>query len=231
MENSTGTLGPQVSTEPARPPPLTSLIGRFVHLEPLVESHKDDLFAHVGGPENSSLWTYMPSGPFTDPTSFRTFIGPMTRSTDPTYYAILDRTTNKAVGYLSLMRIDTTNRCIEVGNIMFSPTLQGTATATEAIYLLAKTVFEDLGYRRFEWKCNALNDRSRRAAERFGFVFEGVFRQHMVVKGRSRDTAWFAMLDGEWPAVKAGFEAWLDPRNFDAEGRQRRSLKSIRGGS
>lgn len=173
----------------------------------------------------------MPSGPFTDPTSFRTFIGPMTRSTDPTYYAILDRTTNKAVGYLSLMRIDTTNRCIEVGNIMFSPTLQGTATATEAIYLLAKTVFEDLGYRRFEWKCNALNDRSRRAAERFGFVFEGVFRQHMVVKGRSRDTAWFAMLDGEWPAVKAGFEAWLDPRNFDAEGRQRRSLKSIRGGS
>jgi RimJ/RimL family protein N-acetyltransferase len=126
------------------------------------------------------------------------------------------------------MRIVTEHGVIEIGHIWFAPILQRTRQATEAIYLLARHAFDDLGYRRFEWKCDSLNEPSRRAAERFGFIYEGVFRQHMVVKGRNRDTAWFSIVDGAWPAVRAGFEAWLAPENFDEEGRQRRSLRDVR---
>ena len=141
------------------------------------------------------------------------------------FFAIVDKPSGRAVGYASLMRIDVTNRVIEVGNILYTPALQRTAGATEAMYLLARYVFEELGYRRYEWKCNALNEPSRKAALRLGFTFEGIFRQHFIVKGRNRDTAWFSMLDSEWPAIKADFEHWLDPANFDAAGRQKTPLR------
>ena len=130
---------------------------------------------------------------------------------------------------VSYLRIEPVHGCIEIGHIWFGAPLQRTRAATEAIYLLAREAFDGLGNRRFEWKCNAANDRSRRAAERLGFKFEGVFRQHMIVKGENRDTAWYSIIDGEWPAVRAGFEGWLDAANFDADGRQRRSLESVRG--
>jgi RimJ/RimL family protein N-acetyltransferase len=128
------------------------------------------------------------------------------------------------------MRMDPANGVAEVGNLLYSPTLQRTPAATEAMFLMARYIFEELGYRRYEWKCNALNQPSRRAAERLGFTFEGIFRQHMIVKGQNRDTAWFSMLDSEWPARKSVFEAWLAPENFDAEGRQKRSLGSLHTG-
>ncbi len=137
------------------------------------------------------------------------------------FFAILDRASGAAVGYAAYMRIEPVHRVIEVGSILYTPQLQRTPLATEAMYLMARHVFEDLGYRRYEWKCNALNAPSRRAALRFGFTFEGIFRQHMIVKGRNRDTAWFSMLDSEWPARKANFERWLDPSNFGPDGRQK----------
>ncbi len=148
---------------------------------------------------------------------------------DAVFFAIVDASSNRAMGYASYMRIDPPNRVIEVGNVLFTPGLQGTTGATEAMYLMARHVFDDLGYRRYEWKCNALNEPSRRAAVRFGFTYEGVFRQHMIIKGANRDTAWYAMLDSEWPDRKRAFEEWLSPSNFDAAGRQKRTLAEIRG--
>src|SRR6202011_5304238 len=142
---------------------------------------------------------------------------------DPLYYAVVEEKGGRALGCVTLMRFDEVNGCIETGHIFYSPALQRTPLATEAVYLEAKHIFDDLGYRRFEWKCNNANEPSRRAAERFGFVFEGVFRQHLIVKGRNRDTAWFSILDGEWPIVRAAFEAWLAPENFEPGGGQRRS--------
>ncbi|MCW6507160.1 GNAT family N-acetyltransferase [Lichenifustis flavocetrariae] len=210
-----------------RPEPGT-LTGGFVRLVPLAAAHADDLFPIAGGAENAWLWDYMPDGPFPDLAGFREHIARKAASADPLFFAILDKGSGKAIGHTTLMRIDTANRAIETGNILFSPLLQRTPGATESMYLLARHAFDDLGYRRYEWKCNALNMPSRRAAERFGFTFEGVFRQHMIVKGRNRDTAWYSMLDTEWPAVKNGFEAWLAPGNFDAEGRQKASLASFR---
>ena len=147
------------------------------------------------------------------------------------FLAIVPKSSGRAEGYASYMRMDPANGVIEVGNILMAPLLQKTTAATEAMYLMARHVFEDLGYRRYEWKCNANNAPSRRAALRYGFMFEGVFRHHMIVKERNRDTAWFSMLDSEWPARKAAFEAWLDPANFDPEGQQRHSLVAIAGRS
>ena len=155
----------------------------------------------------------------------------MTRSAasaDPLLYAVVCRDTGRAEGRLAFMRIDADNGVIEIGHILFGPRLARTRAATEAVCLLARTAFDDLGYRRLEWKCNARNDASRLAALRFGFAFEGVFRQHMVVKGESRDTAWFAILDRDWPALREAFERWLDPANFDAAGRQRTRLATPR---
>ena len=146
------------------------------------------------------------------------------------FFAIVPRSSGNAAGYASYMRMDPANGVIEVGNILMTPSLQKTTAATEAMYLMARHIFEDLGYRRYEWKCNANNAHSRRAALRYGFTFEGIFRQHMITKDRNRDTAWFSMLDAEWPARKAAFEAWMDPANFDAEGRQRQSLTQISDG-
>ncbi|KAL9126846.1 MAG: hypothetical protein Q9217_004173 [Psora testacea] len=225
-----GPLGERVSTTPAtRPEPIT-LQGRNVTLEPLKPSHIDDLYACIGGPSNAKLWDYMLDGPYLDQQTFKATITHRTSSTDPLFFTIINNTTREAVGSCSLHRIDTANRVIEVGHVIFSPSLQRTPAATESIFLVAKHVFEDLGYRRFEWKCNDFNVPSKRAALRLGFSFEGVFRRHMIIKGRSRDTAWFALVDKEWARVKAGFERWLSEENFDGEGRQRERLENLMGG-
>ncbi|WP_037498453.1 GNAT family N-acetyltransferase [Solirubrobacter soli] len=207
-------------------PGRTTIEGDRVRLEPLDPArHADDLFAAAQG--DDALWDYLPYGPFADVASLTEHLRAQAASEDPLFFAVIVDGT--AVGVVSYLRIEPVHGVIEIGHIWFGGPLQRTPAATEAIYLLAREAFDELGNRRFEWKCNAENGRSRRAAERFGFTFEGVFRQHMIVKGANRDTAWYSILDGEWPAVKAGFEAWLDPANFDADGRQKRSLTSVRG--
>jgi len=168
----------------------------------------------------------MPDGPFTERATFEAHLQAKAISEDPLFFAIVDRKTGLAVGRATLMRIDPPNRVIEVGGIIFTRALQRSRGATEAMYLLARYVFEELGYRRYEWKCNALNEASRRAALRLGFQFEGIFRQHMIIKGRNRDTAWFSMLDSEWPGRKREFERWLDESNFDSDGNQKTRLNS-----
>jgi RimJ/RimL family protein N-acetyltransferase len=210
---------------PARDRPRrTVLEGVRVRLEPLdPERHARDLFAAAQG--DPTLWDYLPYGPFDDVASLAEHLSAQAASDDPLFYAVV--VDGVASGIVSYLRIEPAHGCIEIGHIWFGAPLQRTPAATEAIYLLAREAFDGLGNRRFEWKCNAANERSRRAAERFGFTFEGVFRQHMIVKGVNRDTAWYSILDGEWPAVRAGFEAWLDASNFDADGRQRRSLSTL----
>ncbi len=213
----------------ARLPERGVLSGRLVQLEPVnPERHAADLFAAQSPDGDPHLWDYMPAGPFETLSDVNYWLNQIVHSPDPFFYTIVDRATGKAVGMESYLRITPVHGSIEIGFIWFGAALQRTPGATEAIYLLACHAFDDLGYRRFEWKCDALNQRSRRAAERFGFTFEGIFRQHMVNKGRNRDTAWFSMLDGEWPVIKAAFKAWLAPENFDEAGQQRRSLGDIR---
>jgi RimJ/RimL family protein N-acetyltransferase len=165
-------------------------------------------------------------GPFADRAAFAEALKTRQASNDPLFFAILDARSGRATGIASYMRIEPAHRVIEIGGIVLSPALQRKPGATEAMYLMARHVFEDLGYRRYEWKCDALNAPSRRAALRLGFTFEGIFRSHMIIKGRNRDTAWFAMLDSDWPARKAAFEAWLAPDNFDANGEQKQSLSA-----
>lgn len=218
-------FGPIVDTRVALLPQKIRLAGRSVTLEPLdADSHCDALWDGAGGPERGELWAYLRTGPYDDRSAFAGDIQVQAASPDPFFYAIVDNGTGRAVGEFALMRIDAANRVIEVGHVLYTPALQKTPGATEAMYLLARYVFEDLGYRRFEWKCNALHQGSRNAALRFGFEFEAVFRQHMIVKGRNRDTAWFSMLDSEWSDRKRAFESWLDDANFDANGKQKRAL-------
>jgi RimJ/RimL family protein N-acetyltransferase/GNAT superfamily N-acetyltransferase len=200
--------------------------GRTVRLEPLEAGrHGDALFE--AGPTDAALLRYLPERPFPDRASFQPWLDRAAASEDPLFFAAIDKASGRAEGRLSLMRMDPAHGVIETGHLLFGPRLGRTPAATEAIYLLARHVFDDLGYRRFEWKCNERNAPSKRAAERFGFAFEGVFRQHMVIKGENRDTAWYAMLDSEWPARRRTFERWLDPSNFDANGRQRLSLSAL----
>lgn len=216
---------PEVDASPAKRPRRTVITGQHVAIAPLDPAmHAQALWEGTQGAENEMLWAYLFAGPFTDRAEFDAYLIARAAAEDALTFAILDNASGRAVGQAALMRIEPVHRCIEVGNILYTPALQRTRGATEAMYLMARHVFEELGYRRYEWKCNALNEASRRAALRLGFTFEGVFRQHMIVKGRNRDTAWFSMLDCEWPVRKAGFERWLDPSNFDASGRQRSSL-------
>jgi RimJ/RimL family protein N-acetyltransferase len=200
-----------------------------VRLEPIkVAAHASILYAlSHARPEDAGLWTYLPYGPFADQGAFERWLADCARSDDPLFFAIVDEASGNASGMASYLNIVPANGCIEIGHIWFAPPLQKTRGATEAIFLMMRHVFDDLGYRRLEWKCNALNEASMRAARRFGFTYEGTFRQHMVVKGRNRDTAWFALLDHEWPAVRAAFERWLAPANFDPAGRQRTSLGTL----
>jgi RimJ/RimL family protein N-acetyltransferase len=215
-------VGPAVDATPAQFPGAVTLQGRFGTVERLDASrHASALWTAMRG--HDAIWAYLPPGPFADPAEFNAYIAASEQNRERIFYAALDDE-RRAIGFFSLMEIRPAMRVIEVGNVVYAPALQRTPLATEAQYLLACYAFETLGYRRYEWKCNALNAASRRAAARFGFTFEGIFRQHMIVKGRSRDTAWFAMLDGEWPARKAAFERWLAPENFDSNGRQKKRL-------
>jgi RimJ/RimL family protein N-acetyltransferase len=221
-------VGPPVDPTPAKRPARLTLEGRFVRLVPLQPEHAEALYEGSHGEDAERLWAYLSPAPFADRASFRNYIARSVQSEDPLFFAILDAT-GRAVGHATYMRVTPEHRVIEVGNILYTPALQRTPGGTEAMYLMARHAFEDLGYRRYEWKCNALNAPSRRAAERYGFNFEGVFRQHMIVKGLSRDTAWYAMLDTEWSARKAAFERWLAPDNFDADGRQKIGLAELMG--
>jgi RimJ/RimL family protein N-acetyltransferase len=174
-----------------------------------------------------AIWTYLPDGPYDDAEHLRRMLEWAETSEEQLYFALVKLPENRPLGIASYLRITPEFGVIEVGHIWFGVPLQRTTAATEAIYLLARHAFDELGYRRLEWKCNALNAASRRAAQRFGFTFEGVFRNHQIVKGRNRDTAWFSIVDDEWPAIRSAFEAWLAPENFDREGRQKRALASL----
>jgi len=215
---------------PGRVPPRKTLTGATVRLEPLdPEGHALPLFqaSHDGG-AGEPLFRYLPYGPFLSFDDFKSWLRDRAVSSDPYFVCVVEAGIDAPQGMAAFMRMAPEHGVIEIGHIWFSPALQRTRMATEAIYLMARHSFDDLGYRRLEWKCDALNEPSRRAAERFGFTFEGVFRQHMVVKGRNRDSAWISILDGEWPPIRAAFEAWLAPDNFDADGRQRQSLSAVR---
>jgi RimJ/RimL family protein N-acetyltransferase len=221
-------VGFPVDATPAQPPQPVALAGRYGRVERLdPERHAGRLWEALQG--EPRLWTYMAFGPFADFAAFSAWLASRHLSADPYFYAIMEPS-GRAVGLAALMSIRPEMRVVEIGNILLSPGLQRTALATEAQYLLARHAFEALGYRRYEWKCDALNAASRRAALRFGFRFEGIFRDHMIIKGRSRDTAWFAMLAADWPARKAAFERWLAPENFDADGTQREPLGGMDGG-
>lgn len=222
-------LGPRLGWTPASPPQRTVLRGRYVHLDPLdAERHTAGLFeAAQGDGADPLLWRYLGYGPFTSSGEFRAWVETNSRSHDPHFFAVI-LTGGEPAGQATLMRIDPPNGVIEIGHIWFGGRIQRSPATTETIALLAVYAFDSLGYRRLEWKCNARNQRSRRAAERLGFTYEGTFRNHTVVRDRNRDTAWFSIIDEEWPRVRAAFDAWLDPGNFDESGVQVRSLTEIR---
>ncbi len=208
------------------PPERAPLEGRSLRLEPIDPArHVADLFAVSA--DDPALWTYMPYGPFEDPAQMEAWLEACARSDDPLFMALVETADARAAGMASFLNIRPAHGVLELGHIWFSQRLRQRRPATEAIFLMLSAAFDDLGYRRVEWKCDAANAASRRAALRFGFVYEGIFRQHLIVKGRNRDTAWFAILDRDWPALRSGFEAWLDPANFDDSGRQRRALSAL----
>lgn len=213
---------------PCTHPPRTALDGRYCRVEPLEPArHADELFAANAEDREHRIWTYLPYGPFPTPSAYRHWMGSACLGDDPLFHAVIDALDGRACGVASYLRIVPETGVIEVGHINFAPRLQRTAAATEAMYLMMRRVFGELGYRRYEWKCDALNEGSRRAAERLGFRFEGIFRQATIYKGRNRDTAWYSIIDREWPALRLAFEDWLDPANFDAAGRQQRRLSEL----
>lgn len=203
---------------PVRPVTLT---GSHVTLRPLSPGDADALWECS---RDESVWAYLGYGPWESAPAYREWLAPAASSVDPLFMAVVAG--GEPRGVVSYLRIEPDHGVVEIGHIWYAPSIQRSAATTEAAYLLARHVFDDLGYRRLEWKCNARNERSRAAAERFGFTYEGTFRQHMWVKGANRDTAWYSLLDGEWPAVRAAFERWLDPANFDGTGRQRSALNA-----
>jgi RimJ/RimL family protein N-acetyltransferase len=224
-------LGEKLDWKPASQPTSVPLRGAHILVRPVdAENDAVPLFSVSHPPDGEqAIWTYLPDGPYESPDHLRQMLAWAETSEDPLYFTLVRIIDERPVGVASYLRITPEFGVIEIGHIWFGLQLQRTTAATEAIYLLARHAFDDLGYRRLEWKCNALNAASRRAAERFGFTFEGVFRKHQVVKGRNRDTAWYAIIDDEWPAIRRGFESWLAPENMDGEGRQRRSLGELIG--
>jgi RimJ/RimL family protein N-acetyltransferase len=213
-------------TPPPRPP-REPMVGRYCRVEPLeIDRHAADLYAANRADAEQRIWVYLAYGPFDSLESYMDWMARVCAGDDPLFHAIVDGATGRAVGVASYLRIDPASSSIEVGHINYSPLLQRTPAATEAMYLMMRRAFE-LGYRRYEWKCDALNARSRAAAQRLGLSYEGIFRQATVYKGRNRDTAWYAAIDREWPALRAAFEQWLDPANFDESGRQRARLADL----
>ena len=212
------------------PPPYPERVtfqGRYCRVEPLnPERHARELFAANSLDATGAMWTYLNVGPFPDIDAFRAWLDSVCLGDDPQFYAIVEQLSREAVGIASYLRITPAAGSIEVGHLTFSPRLQRTPAATEAMYLMMRHAFE-LGYRRYEWKCNALNAPSRRAAQRYGLSYEGVFRQALVSKGRNRDTAWYAAIDAEWPELEAAFTRWLDPANFDDQGNQLVPLRDL----
>ena len=232
--NSVNGFGQPVGTAlpgwvPRTRPPRTAMVGRYAVVEPIsVEKHMADLFSAFMGVPDARDWTYLAAERPQDEPQFQAYMTRIAGSEDPLHHAIVDAATGRALGTAAFMRIDPANGVIEVGSITFSPALKRTRVATEAMYLMMRRAFDELGYRRYEWKCDSLHATSRAAALRYGFTFEGIFRKAIVYKGRTRDTAWHSITDDEWPRIREGFEAWLDPGNFDAEGQQRRKLAIIR---
>jgi RimJ/RimL family protein N-acetyltransferase len=213
-------------------PPRTPLAGRCCRLEPLEpDRHAADLAAANALDDEGRMWTYLPYGPFASDESYRAWMGSVATGEDPQFHAILggsgEDQAGRALGVAAFMRIEPAAGVVEIGHIALSPALQRTAAATEAMALMLGRAFDELGYRRVEWKCDALNAPSRAAALRLGFQYEGLFRQATVTKGRNRDTAWYAIVDSDWPALRAAFARWLDPANFDAAGRQRLRLSDL----
>ncbi len=209
-------------------PPHSELAGQYCRLEPLDTSlHADALYDAYAKNQNEHNWTYLPYGPFKNKSDFISWLEITALNNDPLFYTVIDLKTNKALGVAAYLRINPKDGVIEVGHIHFSPLMQKTPISTETMYLMMKHVFNTLGYRRYEWKCDSLNASSKAAALRLGFQFEGIFRQMTVYKGRNRDTAWFAILDKEWPKLEAAFKAWLNPTNFNQEGQQRVRLSSF----
>ena len=216
---------------PRQKPARAAMEGRYVRLEPLSAAlHGDGLFeaATQGNADERFRWL----GEVTPPTraEFQPWLDKVEASEDPLYFVCIDKATGRVAGRQTLLRIDTSNGVIEIGHIHWGPLMQRRPAATEAHYLFMRHIFDDLGYRRWEWKCNNRNEPSKRAALRFGFTYEGLFRQAMVIKGENRDTAWYSIIDKEWPTLKQAYEAWLDPSNFDASGDQRRRLEDFRSG-
>jgi len=229
-ENTWGQpIGEALSDWTARPrPPRTAMAGRYCRVEPLdPDRHAEHLFAANGLEPEGRDWAYMPYGPFETLDAYRDWMEKDCLGDDPLFHAVVDATTGKAAGVASYLRIVPAVGCIEVGHIKLAPSLQRSRAATEAMYLMMARVFDELGYRRFEWKCDALNGPSRKAAERLGFTFEGVFRQATIYKGRNRDTAWYSIIDADWPGIRFAFEAWLAADNFDADGNQKSRLAEL----
>ena len=230
VNNEFGTMKDLTNWYPRNWPPATSMIGRYARLDPIIDGrYFDDLWSAYAVDQGGTIWTYLPYGPFADKVSFLTFAGETYLGEDPMFHALIDVKSNKAVGVASFMRINAEHGVIEVGHICYSPIAQRTVMTTEVMYLFGCRVFDELGYRRFEWKCDAANNPSCSAAERFGFTFEGKFRQALVVKGRNRDTAWYSIIDSEWPRLKSVYEAWLVEANFDGNNRQIQSLNDLNG--
>jgi len=212
-------------------PPRTPMQGRTCRLEPLDPArHAKELFEAYSTDTDGSLWTYLSHGPYGRFEDFLAWAEKAAAKDDPLQFTVIDMKDGKAVGIATFMRIDPANGVIEVGGINYSERLCRTIAATEAMYLMMARAFDELGYRRYEWKCDSENKPSYAAAERYGFKYEGLFRQAMVYKGRNRDTSWFSILDSEWPAIKDAFQNWLDPANFDADGTQKRSLRDFMAG-
>ena len=220
-------VGPVVDPlPPGSKPDRRPLHGRWVRLDPVsVARHAQSLYASFDGKDpDGDIWTYLGYGPWPDFDTFAEWLKEREASRDPWFYAFVDRATGEALGMGSFMRADPANGVIEIGHIWMSPAMQRTRLSTETIFLMMRHAFDDLGVRRLEWKCDSLNAPSRAAALRFGFTFEGIFRQHFIVKGRNRDTAWFSIIDSEWPRIRQGFERWLADDNFDATGKQKNKL-------
>jgi len=228
MSNYNLPIGKALPDWQPRPAPQPVVLnGQFCRLEPLNTEHANALFNAFSQAQDGRDWLYMSAGPFADVAAYRDYVKSIAGKSDPLHFAVMDLTHGQPLGTLSLMRQAPEHGVVEVGNVIFSPALQRSPLATEAQFLLMRYVFDDLGYRRYEWKCDSLNQRSIHAAQRLGFQYEGTFRQAIVYKGRNRDTAWFAIIDSDWPRIKNAFERWLSPQNFDKNGQQIRRLQEL----